>query len=296
MKSHDPTSRSRLGRSGVELPGKATSWLGASAPGWASALTIGVTMFGVISAAPGPEHTFLLAFAVGVFAALLCRGQACVGDLLLALITAAAVGAAGANALALDAADFASSFVAQDPGQRPLLALRVAVVLLAMVGVRRHKDRDATLACVAALFVLSLVCRGALVVDVVVAGLLIRRQRDRETCHVPVWLMAALLGIPALALVRAPKGSAPSSPAGSPAEMIAAWRERRNLFRAHAVALDWARKEATPGDGYLALAEVDHELGQDHKAQKTLAKIVANPASEAVRRAAVDHAREWQVP
>jgi hypothetical protein len=69
----------------------------------------------------------------------------------------------------------------------------------------------------------------------------------------------------------------------SPREETLYWRARRNPFRAHAAALEWAKRERHPGEGYVALAEIDLDLGHVDKARRVLTKIERDGESDAVR-------------
>jgi hypothetical protein len=184
--------------------------------------------------------------------------------------------------------------VAQDPGQMPLLVARVAALGLVVARVRPlGAARVGALVAVGGLFLASLVARELWIAEVVVA------LGVSERLATEPWPRAARIAAPLVLVALAAAGlaprapSAPASAPGDPREAVAYWRGQNNLFHARAEALRWANAEPSPGEGYLALAEVDWALGDAMRARKVLAKVVERGSSEAVRARAQEIERQW---
>jgi hypothetical protein len=79
-----------------------------------------------------------------------------------------------------------------------------------------------------------------------------------------------------------------------PPQMVAYFQRRKNPYEARWWALTWSRLEApNAGEGHLALARIDWELGRRPQARKVLEKILAHPTSDAARANADALRAEW---
>jgi len=180
------------------------------------------------------------------------------------------------------------AFFAQQPGQAPLLLLRLGlfVSLLLATEAQRSRTRVGWLGVAGALLVASLAFR-ILLLPYCLVALAALGWSARRTPVVPfapdrvlsggalVLALLSLLGPPAVRLGE-------EEPA-DPKAAIAWWLRRENPFQAHYRAAQWAKGEAVPADGYLALARLDVALGRRDRAHKVLAKLVARAASEEIR-------------
>jgi Tfp pilus assembly protein FimV len=82
-----------------------------------------------------------------------------------------------------------------------------------------------------------------------------------------------------------------------PRAAVAYWQARDNAWRARGAALAWARLEkATPGEGHLALARLDWELGEREKAQRAVTQILEHGEDAAVRARAASLRDSWDRP
>jgi hypothetical protein len=248
-----------------DLAGRAW-WLDGPTPHWAVAVGALIAAGLGLRAAEVIGGGLLLAPVAAAFVAgIAWRG---VGwDLALALGSCCAVARSGVEPLNLAAPWM--PFLGQSEGQVPLLALRLGLLFVAVV---RLRSRPVVLAALAALCVASLAASGLVVAWALGVPLVLRacvaRTARKPTAWVPrVILLVALLGL-------LPHSSVPSarSPDALPVE-VEYWRARKNLFRAHVAALAWARRETRPGEGHLALAEVDIDLGRKDPALKVLGKV-----------------------
>lgn len=187
-------------------------------------------------------------------------------------------------------AQLLSAFVFHDEGQPPLLFLRWSALFFALYVLRRER---ASAAVVIALFSLSLIVRGALYPFLLVAaGLVARRREDDRLPYLVLYgtLAAALL----LAVTPHLKRPAQMPDERDPARMVAYWQARHNSYQARWWALAWTRREANDhGDGYLALAAIDWELGREVQARKVLAKVIDGPSSDAARARATAQRALW---
>lgn len=208
----------------------------------------------------------------------------------------AALGGLGAGAVGGDALglhDPWAPFASQEPLQTPLLLVRLALLFLALLVIRR----SSIVAVLGVLFLASLAVRAVVVPDILLTVVAIRlRQNDKANAIVlpravfPIVLAAGALPL-LLALRHRPIAEPPPT---DPPVLVEYWRGRRNLYHARAAALAWARTEASPSDGYLALARVDWELGEHEKARKVLEKVKTRSASGAARQKAAELERGWR--
>jgi hypothetical protein len=267
------------------------------APRWASAIVVLCAAALAARGAKGAEGAVVGAgaAAMGIYAVVVAfRARARVADLALALAPAIAASVGGVAAFGL--ADPLAQFHAQEPGGRAMLALRAFVFVLACFRVpMREKGATFATALLGMIFVASLAARGLVPALVVASALVIRRfargEEARPSRWTP-WVLAALASLPVLAFAASYRHEA-APPSRSASEQVDDWRARDNLFRARAVALDWAKREDPPGDAHLALASIDWELGHFEPARKVLSKVIARPASDDAKRRAEDLARTW---
>jgi len=276
-----------------------------SVKGWLRAETspalrwVSVLLSAMLGLRAGLDHGLATALLCGGMAggyawALLSRGSV-LGDVALAVVPCAIVGRAGVANLNLAGATFWGPFFAQSPGQKLLLGLRGFVVLIALLrlpaGELATRRSLSLLASVAALTALSLFASGALLGSVVASALLLRMDRQPATPRLRVaWLVPAMCAF-ALWPHREPAPLAVAPP--SPAEVIASSIAQENPYRAHRAALAWAKAEPVPGEGYLALARLDHDRGDVIKARKVLGKVLASTASEDIRAQAQALQNRW---
>lgn len=180
------------------------------------------------------------------------------------------------------------AFFAQEPGQTPLLVLRGGMLLAAVLASESlaGRARATALGALAALLLFSLCFRALLLPYCAAAALTLRfcsRQRpvllpfDERLLHAGVLVVA--LGAWFLPGTPRPEATEPASPE----QAVAWWIARENPYQAHFRAWWWARSEAIPGEGYLALARLDVTLGQNDAARRVLARIVERASSNAVR-------------
>ncbi len=259
------------GADGAHAAGGGDGALDGPVAAWAVAVGAGVGLgLGVRASTDGSASSLM----VGLLAALFVGGVARGGrarDLALALASCAAIARSGISPLHLSSPAVASApFSGQAEGQPPLLALRLGLFFVAAVRLRRRPRLLAAIAvsCIASLAWTGLVLPYAIAVPVLLR-ILERRAPKRAA---PGWVLPAILVGNAVCL--APRPSPPAPPQrGTPREEVAYWRARSNLFRAHAEALAWARREKPPGEGHVALAEVDDDLGRRDTALRVLAKV-----------------------
>jgi hypothetical protein len=267
-------------------------WLGCALPAGAAWISVAVAAL-----LGGRSGGLVGALVAGATTAILTLPSASIGDAIIPLATCAVAASVGRAPFALDLDDFSRPFFAQESGQRALLLLRAGVLILALVRIgARGRRQTAALAAIAVVVAVSLVWRGLLLPGVLVAAGLSRRfaHRGSERVRARNWLAALVVLVPCLALVPVPSRSSPAvAPSGSLADAVAFWRGRGNPYRARGVALEHAKAEPLPGEAYLALASIDHELGQVEKARKVLAKTLEHPASDAIRERAVKMQETW---
>lgn len=188
------------------------------------------------------------------------------------------------------AADLLSPFVFHGEGEPPLLLLRCGALFFSLYALRRAWPQALI---VIALFSLSMIMRGALYPFVLVTADVVARSRESERAPDAV-LYGALAGALALCGLARLKHPEKLPDERDPAQMVAHWQARRNLYEARWWALAWTRREATDhGEGYLALAGIDWELGRDVQARKVLAKVIDGPSSEASRERARALRAQW---
>jgi hypothetical protein len=211
----------------------------------------------------------------------------------LAIAACAAVAPSGLRGLGLD--EPLRPFFAQAPGQTVLLGLRGLILFAAIVCVApRGRAQVLALLLAVSLFVASLCAQGLLVVDVVVMlPLLAWLARGGPPPEGSRSVTLAALLFSALALLSLVPTSSPPGPGDDPHAAVEYWRGRKNLFRARAVAFDWAMSEEPPAEGYVALAAIDWDLGQPERARKVLGKVLARATSDDVRRRASELDRRW---
>lgn len=170
----------------------------------------------------------------------------------------------------------------------PLLALRAGMLLAAVLASEslEGRARATVLGALAALLLFSLCFRALLLPYCAAAALTLRfcaRERpvllplDERLLHAGVLVVA--LGAWFLPRTQRPQATEPASPA----QAVAWWTARENPYQAHFRAWWWARSEAVPGEGYLALARLDVTLGHSDAARRVLARIVERASSDAVR-------------
>ena len=267
-------------------------------PRWAGAVVVVLVAVLAVRGARGANLPVACAWgaALAIFASVLVLGGGKrVGNLALALAPAVAAAAAGVSAFGL--ASPLSQFQAHEPGGRAMLALRVFVYALACFRVPSRDGRAmVATAILAAAFVASLVARGLVLAFVVGAALVVRSfampvAGDRRTPSTRRAIAAfALLSALAFAASFA---HSPLLPARSAREQVDDWLARDNPFRARAEALQWAKHEDPPGEGHLALASIDWQLGHVEAARRVLSKVLSRPASEDVKRRAGELSRVW---
>jgi hypothetical protein len=211
----------------------------------------------------------------------------------LAVAACAAVAATGFRGLGLD--EPLRPFFAQVPGQTLLLGLRGLILFAAIVCVPpRGRAQVLALLLAVSLFVASLYAQGLLVADVVVMlPLLAWLGRGRVSADASRSVTLAALVFTALAALPLVPTSSPPGPGDEPRAAIDYWRGRKNLFRARAVARDWAMREEPPAEGYVTLAAIDWDLGQRDRARKVLAKVLARATSDDARRHASELEDRW---
>jgi hypothetical protein len=125
------------------------------------------------------------------------------------------------------------------------------------------------------------------------------RRVVRVAVAVAATTVAAAIGAAAGSAAARGGRPAPSTEvaAGAELEQMARFEAQKNLFRARWAARAWATREGTdPGDGFLALARLDHALGDDERARKALAKIDARATSPRVREEAAKLRTAWGAP
>jgi hypothetical protein len=192
-----------------------------------------------------------------------------------------------------------ASIYAQDPGQDLVIAIMIGVFALSSF----QASRTISVA-LGILFVASLPFHGVALVTIAV-GMLSSRARDGNVddaddhevgaspsvASAPVVLAGLVVGIASVFPSSSPsmKEQAPDDPPRA----VEYWRKRENLFRARHVALGWATKEKTPGEGYLTLAIVDWDLGEREKAQKVLSKVLTRTDDPSVRERAEALTAKW---
>lgn len=202
---------------------------------------------------------------------------------------AGGLGVAAPRAFTL--ADPFSPFFAQAPGEVALLLFRVLLLLGLVIATDEYKSRPRALwlGSVATLFLASLCCRILLWPYAIVALLGIGNALGRvsEASKPPTRRTAWLLLIGACIAPWLPRASRAVVPEPvEPARAVAYWTHRKNPYQAHYRALQWAKREVVPGEGYLALAEIDIAMQRLDKARKVLDKIVTRTDSEVSRRRA----------
>jgi hypothetical protein len=241
----------------------------------------------------GPGPALAAAVLAGMYAEVLVGArEARIGHLALALSPPFAFALSGSRSLGLQ--NYDAAFVAQEAGQKPLLALRVGVLVLFVVLVPpKGRTNLLALALVGCLFVLSLVARGALLAYVLAAAVTARFASPATAPSVRTPAAWTLIGLALLGLVPLPVDrSEPTS--SDPPQLVASWRRRGNLFQARWWAMRWATTEPVPGDGHLALGEIDWKLGHRIQAWHVLDKVFARPASDDVLRRAEQLSAAWK--
>jgi hypothetical protein len=170
--------------------------------------------------------------------------------------------------------------------------LSPAILLLAWLALR---SAPAAFAITGAFFVLSLAVRALLVPYFCMAGLATVAARHRlRRESVALVLAGAGLALASRWAVPHPE-SAPA--AADPQALVQYWLARDNGWRARGVALDWVRAEKdAPSEGYLALAQVDWDLGEHDKARRVLAHLVASSTDESLRARASRMQAAWLSP
>jgi hypothetical protein len=160
-------------------------------------------------------------------------------------------------------------------------------------GARRHAPAWGV-ASVGAVFLLSLVARGALALFVLCAlgdlAWLARRQATRPAPRIPWLVLAPCLALLAFARARS-EFVAPGR--GDARSQAFAWRARGNLWRTRWYALAWARTESPPGEAYMALAEANWDLGRRDKARHVVAQVLTGEPSDADRHRAEAALQLW---
>jgi hypothetical protein len=190
-----------------------------------------------------------------------------------------------------DASSPLATYAFHEPGQPALLLVRVGVLLFAL-SVLRESPRLAAL--VGALFLGSLASRVVLYPFVIaaIAGVLVAKRPAGLVGDValPLSLVLALglVGVERWKPVeRMPDGN-------DPAAMVDYWQRKRNPFRARAWAITWANRErAGAGEGMLALARLDWELGRRPQARMVLSAVIKRPVDDAVRARAEAQLAAW---
>jgi hypothetical protein len=205
------------------------------------------------------------------------------------------------------AATQSALFVPFDPqsaGQRPLMVLRGLLLAALFVASRERPNAGWTMAIAMALFVLSLVVPGAILLFVLIsAGLLVAlpavplllpRPGARDLL---IAAAAGALAVTAALAIRPP--TLPPLPAlsATPAESTKRWLSADNPYRARTAALAWVKSEGNdPGEAYFALARIDQQLGFDVRARKVLEKVRDRSSSEVNRRHASELLDELTTP
>jgi hypothetical protein len=172
-----------------------------------------------------------------------------------------------------------------------LLVLRGAVLVLALHAVRSSASRAAF---VALLFFASLLFRGVLF-PLLALGLSFAVFSSGEIERRFVLLFDAMLAL-AVVLAAAPMLHPPPAPPDprDPAAMVAYYQRRHNVYEGRFWALRWSRLEGqAAGEGHLALAGFDWELGRRAQARKVLAKVTLHPSSDAARARAEAQLAAW---
>ena len=197
-----------------------------------------------------------------------------------------AVGALLALALAMPSSSWFGPLEAQRAGQMPLVLLRLIALCAALVVLPAagRRARWALGAGLAALVLLSCVVNAATLGVVLLAAVLVWRTglalRPRAVPLHAALLLFALgsvwsLGPPLPAL----------GPAATPRDQALYWLERDNPHRALPHANAWARAEARPGDGALALARLARRFGEETEAKRIAEQVLARGAAESQARA-----------
>ena len=281
----------REGRSGV------LASLEAKGPRGSGAIVVLLAMLLAVRGGRGDGVAVECAWggAMALFAGVVALGgRARVADLALGLAPAMAGAMAGVEAFGF--ADPLAPFDAQEPGGRAMLTLRVFVLALAFVRIpTRAPGATPVLATLGAIFLGTLAAHGLVPVLVLASALALRRFAPRDGARAAPprpWVFALLALLPILAFVSTFRREA-VAPQRSLREQVEDWRARENLFRARAVALEWATHEDPPGEAHLALASVDWDLGHAVLARKVLGKVLAHPASDEAQRQATALAQAW---
>jgi hypothetical protein len=174
-------------------------------------------------------------------------------------------------------------FSASEPGDRALLLARAALLFSAWLAPRR---RVFVVAC--ALFVGSLAARGLFVPFAAVAALAAWPERRARLLSA-----GSLVACVLLAAIMSRPPDVPAS-AGNPAAETVAWIQRDNLFQARFWAVQWANGERGDGDGHLALAKLDWELGHHDDARAIAGDVAAHGTDDGTRQRASDQLRAWE--
>lgn len=269
-------------------------WFEARSPDWANVAGSLICMT-LVARAMWSQGRLTIAAGVGLAgltSALFLRRSNRLADLALVLLPSLAFARSGADAIDLRQA--LAPFVAQAPGQMPLLLLRVGLFLFALLEPKPlTQGRAAALSCLALVMVGSLFAQGLWLVMLLATILVVSRQSVPRVRGPSRWGAAFLLATALVGLAPHWSASPARSTPDSPPALVQYWRERGNLFRARAAALAWARQEPVPGEGYLTLADLVWELGHEDRARRVLEKVIAHPASDQVRRQAEDRLSRW---
>ncbi len=187
-----------------------------------------------------------------------------------------------------------SRFAPHAPGQGTLMLLRGLVVASVFVAARGHARAPSIAAGAIGLMVLSFVVPGGVVL-LTMAGIValavlpaVRLDLARPSVRELAFTACALALAVTMAVAISPRPYPELPVHGEGArESTQAWLAAGNPRRAHASALAWAKSEgADPGEGYLALAAIDRDLGYEGKARKVLEKVRTKSSSNELRRRA----------
>lgn len=203
--------------------------------------------------------------------------------------TSAALGWAGPQVFS-DATPW-RPFFAQAPGQEPLLLIRAGLLFALVIATEEDsaKARALWLGTAALLLTASLYSRILFwpycCVALVAIGLAARRVKRIPSRHEIGLVWATLTLAVAAALVPSRHRTVFTEPQ-DPQAAVSFWMRHANPYQAHYRALQWARRELVPGEGYLALAHVDIAMARADKARKALTRAAARTESNDIRQRA----------
>lgn len=192
-------------------------------------------------------------------------------------------------------ADLASpSSDASDVCTRATMVARfvfLAMAWMAAAAARDDSNAHRSFTWVAALFVASLVVHALFLPFAVLA--LATSWRHRPTRYAGLSLGAAV----AVAVAVEPPRRAIDDlllADADPMRETVYWARKDNPFRARFWAAVWSGRETTVGEGLLALARAEWEVGHPEKARSAAARVATSATDAAVRQRAAEQLRSWE--